>query len=223
VIGNINHPASLIVVLLMLATVASSQVKVTVDRNTGRAATRDFKFKSVSSPAKDHAAAHARLSLVVGQRDPNGAGLNALTDGLLPASEDDPAANFFFNADTDGGRFLMDLGGVIEVSQVNTYSWHSESRAPQVYNLYASDGSDPKFNPRPDANTDPSACGWKLIATVDTRPKQGEVGGQYGVSIADSTGALGKYRYLLFDCVETETDDPWGNTFYSEIDVVAKK
>ena len=46
---------------------------------------------------------------------------------------------------------------------------------------------------------------------------------QYGVSITDASGALGKYRYLLFDCIETETDDPWGNTFYSEIDVVAKK
>ena len=117
----------------------------------------------------------------------------------------------------------MDLGAVTEIAQVNSYSWHSESRAPQVYNLYASDGSDPKFNSRPDANTDPGTCGWKLIATVDTRPKQGVVGGQYGVSITGSTGALGKYRYLLFDCIETETDDPWGNTFYSEINVVAKK
>ena len=32
--------------------------------------------------------------------------------------------------------------------------------------------------------------------------------------------ALGNYRYLLFDISATENDDAFGNTFYSEIDVV---
>lgn len=71
--------------------------------------------------------------------------------------------------------------------------WHSDTRGPQVYRLYAAD--------------------------VDTRPKEGEGGGQYGVSISDSGGVLGKYRYLLFDVSRTEATDPFGNTFYSEIDV----
>jgi hypothetical protein len=218
-----NKWVGLILAALLLTAVSSSQVKVTVDHNTSNEANATFKFKHVPSPAKDDAGARAKMSLVVGQSDRAGAGLRALTDGLLPGSEDDPANNFFFNADTDGGRILMDLGGVIEIAQVNTYSWHVESRAPQVYNLYASDGSSPGFDARPGDKTDPAAVGWKLIATVDTRPKQGAPGGQYGVSITDASGVLGKYRYLLFDCVETETDDPWGNTFYSEIDVVAKK
>jgi hypothetical protein len=43
------------------------------------------------------------------------------------------------------------------------------------------------------------------------------------VSIADAGGMLGKFRYLLFDVVPTETDDPWGNTFFSEIVVPARK
>src|SRR5262249_8460143 len=63
-------------------------------------------------------------------------------------------------------------------------------------------------------------AGWKLIAKIDTRPKEGTGGGQYGVSISDPGRALGKYRYLLFDMSRTEEDDPFGNTFYSEIDVV---
>lgn len=209
--------------LLLLTTVSSSQVKITIDHNTGNNATPAFRFQHVPSPAKDDAGAKAKVSLVVGQSDSAGAGLRALTDGLLPGSEDDPANNFFFNADTDGGRILLDLGSAIEIAQVNTYSWHVDSRAPQVYNLYASDGSSPDFKLRPGDKIDPAAAGWRLIATVDTRPKQGSFGGQYGVSITDGTGVLGKYRYLLFDCVETETDDPWGNTFYSEIDVIAKK
>jgi hypothetical protein len=40
------------------------------------------------------------------------------------------------------------------------------------------------------------------------------------VSISESDGILGKYRYLIFDISSTESDDPFGNTFYSEIDVV---
>src|SRR5262249_10275723 len=145
------------VVLLSLSLAGSSQVKVTVDRNTGPDATKDFKFKHVPSPAKNNAAAKAKLTLVVGKQDPNGAGLSALTDGLLPVHEDQPHANFFFDANTDGGRFLIDLGSLIDVAQVNSYSWHPGSRGPQVYNLFASDGADPNFNAAPDAKTDPRA------------------------------------------------------------------
>ena len=210
-------------VLLSMALRASAQVKVTVDHNTGPNATPDFKFKNVPSPAKDDAATQAKLKLVVGAKDDNGADLSALTDGLLPTEQDQPAANFFFNAGSDGGRFLMDLGTAIEIAQVNSYSWHPDTRGPQIYALFASDGTTAKFNLEPDAKTDPTSCGWKLIASVDTRPKQGDSGGQYGVSITDARGSLGKFRYLLFDAVPTESDDAWGNTFFSEIDVVAKK
>src|SRR5262249_9499034 len=64
--------------------------------------------------------------------------------------------------------------------------------------------------------------GWKLLAKVDTRPGNGEEGGQYGVSISDSDGILGKFRYLLLDMECTEKADGFGNTFYSEIDVVER-
>lgn len=49
-------------------------------------------------------------------------------DGKLPSEEDQPAANFFFNAGTEGGRIVVDLGSVIDVKQVNTYSWHPGER-----------------------------------------------------------------------------------------------
>ncbi len=208
---------------LNLAAAALAEIKVVVDHNDNSTATRAFKFKSVPSPVKDDAAAAAKLAFVDGEMDPNGADLGALTDGLLPTEEDQPAANFFFNAGSIGGRFRMDLGSAIEIAQVNTYSWHPNTRGPQVYKLYASDGADPKLNAAPSGNIDPAACGWKLIAVVDTRPQQGYGGGQYGVSITDSSGTLGKFRYLLFHCVATEADDDYGNTFYSEIDVIAKK
>ena len=112
----------------------------------------------------------------------------------------------------------MDFGSPIEIAQVNTYSWHPNSRGPQLYKLYAADGSDPKFNADPKRGVDPASCGWKLIALVSTLSDRGEVGGQYAASV---TG-VGKYRYLLFDCYVTELYDNWGNTFYSEIDVIRK-
>ncbi len=142
---------------------------------------------------------------------------------MLPTSEDEPGANVFFNARSFGGRFCLDLGSAIEIAQINSYSWHPSARGPQLYKLYASNGSEPRLDLAPRRGVDPATCGWKFIATVSTIPERGEDGGQYGVSITDQSGSLGKYRYLLFDCWVTEAADDWGNTFYSEIDVVAKR
>jgi hypothetical protein len=185
--------------------------------------TPSFTFQNVPSASRDDAATHAKVAVVVGRPDTNAAPVASLVDGKLPGGEDEPGANFFFGAGTDGGRIRIDLGEVIEVAQVNSYSWHRDSRGPQVYNLYASDGTDPKFNASPDEKTHPANVGWKLIAEIDTRPKDGKPGGQYGVSISDPSGSLGKCRYLLIDTVPTEYEDPFGNTFFSEFDVIAKR
>jgi len=222
-ICGLKRAVWIVAVCMSTTLLAFSEVKITVDHNIGDAATSEFKFRRVPAPVKDQAAFKIKPKLIVGEANPSSGGLSALTDGALPEEEDQPKGNFFFASGADGGRFLLDLGSVIEVAQVNTYSWHPDVRAPQIYNLFVSDGSTANFNPEPDANTDPLTCGWKLIATVDTRPKQGDSGGQYGVSIADSSGSLGKIRYLLFDSIPTEDDDPWGNTFYSELNVLAKK
>lgn len=196
--------------------------RITVDHNKNSVANRDFKFQNVPSPVKNDAAASARLTLIDGEIDPAGGDLFALTDGRLPTGEDEPGANLFFNSGSSGGRFRMDFGRQIEITQVNTYSWHPNSRGPQLYKLYAADGSDPHFNADPKRGVDPATCGWKFVATVSTLPQQGEEGGQYGVSITNPSGSLGKHRYLLFDCYVTELYDDWGNTFYSEIDVLGE-
>jgi hypothetical protein len=200
-----------------------AEVKVVVNHNDNDKATADFKFKEVPSPAKDDAAAKAKFTIVDGDRDENGGEIEKLNDGKLPTEEDQPEENFFFAQRADGGRIGIDLGNAIDIKQVNTYSWHPNTRGPQVYKLYASDGTAADFKAEPKRDTDPEKAGWKLIAKVDTRPKEGEGGGQYGVSIADTNGPLGKFRYLLFDVRETENDDPFGNTFYSEIDVIQQK
>lgn len=202
---------------------AHAQARVIIDHNTGVETNSVFRFKHVPSPARDDAAAKAKVTLVIGRKDGDSAELSALTDGLFPGGADEPAANFFFAAGTDGGRIRIDLESITDIAQINTYSWHADTRGPQIYNLFAADGSDPKFNAVPDSNTDPASCGWKLIATVDTRPSQGKPGGQYGVNVSDPSGSLGKYRYLLIDSLPSEWEDAFGNTFFSEIDVIARR
>jgi hypothetical protein len=143
-----------------------------------------------------------------------------LHDGKLPAEADSPAENFFFAAGSGGGRIRLDLDRAYQIKQVNSYSWHPSTRGPQVYKLYAGDETSDSFNTNPRSDADLENCGWKLIAKVDTRTKGEDSGGQFGVSISDSKGIIGKYRYLLFDIAPSEMDDDFGNTFYSEVDVV---
>lgn len=205
-------------ILLLLLILVLPDARVVFERNSNSAATREFKFQTIASPAKDDAATNAKLTLIDGDLDQGSAELAALVDGRLPHDEDEPGSNVYFRAGSSGGRFRMDLGAAIDIAQVNTYSWHPNSRGPQLYKLYGSDGSDPKFNLDPKRGVDPATQGWKLIALVNTLPEQGDDGGQYAASVSDA----GKYRYLLFDCYVTELFDNWGNTFYSEIDVIRK-
>jgi hypothetical protein len=206
--------------VLLCVPAAQAEIQVVIDRQASDSASAAFKFANVPPASQNDAASKATFTLVDGRRDRNGGDLAVLRDGKLSTEEDQPAANFFFNAGTEGGRILVDLGSAIDIKQVNTYSWHPGERGPQVYDLYAADGSAAGFDSQPKKGTDPQTCGWKRIAQVDTLPKQGEVGGQYGVSVSDSAGLLGKYRYLLFDVFRTENGSPFGQTFFSEIDVV---
>lgn len=184
------------------------------------AATADFRFEKIPAPSKNDAGVTAKLKAVGGQRDGNGAQLAALTDGKLAESADDPGNNFFFAAGSDGGRILFDLGEATDVKRINSYSWHPDSRGPQVYKLYGDDPDAKSFDAASARRGDPEKSGWQLIATVDSRPEEGGMGGQHGVSIADAKGgSLGKHRYLLFDVATTEKETPFGQTFFSEIDV----
>jgi RNA polymerase sigma factor (sigma-70 family) len=168
----------------------------------------------------DNLARGAAFSFVDSEANDGSAGLNALHDGVLPAAADAPRQNFYFRMGTLEGRFKIDLGSRVPIAQINTYSRHKSDRGPQIYKLYASDGTDPHFNPDPKIGTDPATCGWKLIASVDTCPQTGPAGGRYAVHVSDPSGELCRGRYVLFEAFVTETADTWGHTFYSEIEVI---
>jgi hypothetical protein len=214
------RPVILAALLVLFACAAApADVKTAVNRNDAAAASGEFKFKDVPSPSRTDAGNKAKLTIIEGQPDPNGGDVERLTDGRLPSDADQPGANFFFAPGTEGGRLLLDLGSELEIKAVNTYSWHTNTRGPQVYKLYGGDAALADFIAKRERGADLEKAGWKLIASVDTRPKEGEPGGQYGVSISDSGDTIGKYRYLLFEVSRTQSGTPFGNTFFSEIDV----
>jgi len=213
-------PTATIAALLATLLPCHGEIKVVTARQSGADATASFKLSNIPAPSPTDVATLAKFTVVDGQRDRNGGELSKLNDGKLPTEADQPAENFFFSQGTDGGRLLVDLGTNRALRQINTYSWHAGARGPQVYMVYASDGSRSEFQAEPKRTVAPASCGWRLLARVDTRGPEGPAGGQYGVSITESSGDIGSYRYLLFDMFRTETEDAFGNTFFSEIDVI---
>lgn len=212
-----QHVVSWLLVLSVNCLV-HAEIKITIGHSEGNSG---FRFQSVSAPSNNDAATNSKFEIISGELDQNSGELAVLHDGHVAVSEDQPAQNSFFQAGTNGGRIRIDLGSVISVKEVSSFSWHANSRAAQVYRLYAANGMAADFNAAPKAGIDPTQCGWTLVANVDTRPPENKhEGGQHGVTISDTADVTGKFRYLLFDIQKTEDRDPFGNTFYSEIDVV---
>ena len=203
-----------------MANASFSAIQTSVSRNAGELESDSFALTNFPPASKNDAATTAKFTVLSGETDANSGGLEKLHDGKLPVEADAPAENFFFAAGSGGGRIEVDLGRAVELKQINTYSWHASTRGPQVYELYAGEDTAVGFNATPGKSDHLEKCGWKLVAGVDTRNKGTDAGGQYGVSISDPNGTIGKCRYLLFDISPAETNDPFGNTFYSEIDVV---
>ena len=205
--------------LCLSSFVCFGAVKPDVGFNDNQSATPDFKFSKIPPPSKTDAGSKALFYVVSGQADDQSSDLFKLHDGKLPASPDDAGESFSFQSGTQGGRIVVDLGSIIDVKQINTYSWHSGARAGQVYLVYGSDGKANNFSTQPSGQAAPEASGWKRITKVDTRSLNGNSPGQYGVSINESRGIIGQYRYLMFDISPTD-DAGQSNTLFSEIDVI---
>jgi hypothetical protein len=206
-----------------LRTASDNGMIVTVEHHDLSAATPEYKFDKVPSIMADDAGKNAAFAIVDNTIQEGSGGVGALNDGIGANNNNAPRAACFFAHGSLEGRIRADLGKALAIERVGTYSWHVNTRCPQVYRLYGSDGSATNFNPEPRNGTDPAACGWTRIADVDTRRKDGPAGGQDGVAITSAAGTLGTYRYLLFVTFVTETNDGWGHTFFNEIDVVEKK
>ncbi len=223
-----NSGPILIALLFVLTSGLPAQAQVAVKAEVAKAGSY-FDFESLPKPAINDLGAKATWKIADGRADRSSAAIAVLSDGLMPAGNDQPNQNFFFAAGTEGGLIAVDLGAVQDVSQVVTYSWHSDSRAPQVYSLYAAVGDEPDFAIPDSASALSGSKAWKKLADVDTRPAKAAQGngagntargGQHAARVADAKATLGKFRHLLFAVSATEREDAFGNTFFSEIDIV---
>lgn len=196
---------------------ATAEIKIAIARSQIE---EEFQFPGITPPARNDAATNATWKLLEGSPDSNSGQLSALYDGQLPEGDDDPRRNFFFAAGSSGGRILLDLGKPISIRQINSFSWHPAARSPQVYHVYAATGQEKNFLSEPTRPQDPESCGWTSITSVNTIEGAEISGGQQAVQISSANGPVGEYRHLLFDVQPTETDDRFGNTFFSEIDVI---
>src|SRR5580658_2472171 len=113
-------------VLAACATAARAEIKIVIGHEANGDASADFNFRNIPSPAKTATA--GKFTIVDGEMDGAGGGLEKLNDGHLPTEQDQPAENFFFNADTPGGRLRLDLNQIKTIQQINTYSWHPDTR-----------------------------------------------------------------------------------------------
>ncbi|MFO1078196.1 MAG: DUF6797 domain-containing protein [Planctomycetota bacterium] len=169
-----------------------------LDRKSGTGAT----IEAVGGFARAH-----------GQRSGPGP-LPVLNDGTGPDNEDDPEHCAWFERskvggrDTDVGRFHVDLQRVVDVSRIDTFTWHRAERSRQRYDVYGSAAEAPDLAAR-----DPEANGWTRIASVDTEPL-GE-GDKHAAGIHREAG-LGAFRHLLFHVRR-------GGAFFCEIDVFADR
>lgn len=183
---------------------------------------KEFEIEPVPPPTMNDAAATAVFTVIEGEIGKGSGGINALHDGKVPENQDEPGKNFFFRNGINGGRMTVDLGKVTQIREVNTYSWHSGVRAPQIFRLYGAKGDEKIFNPVPPPKSDPRASGWKPVAKVDTR-KLG-AGGQHVSTVSDGKNSyVGEFQHLLFEFDAPDPENSPENTFISEIDVIDAK
>ena len=200
---------------IMLMGTLQADVQVTTESSQSGSF---FRFEAAPLPAIDDAGSKGKWKILSGQIDANSGAIDTLFDGRVPTGEDQPAQNFFF-AGTHGGMIAVDLGQRLELSEIVTYSWHSDSRVPQVYSVYAATGDEQGFAFPESADSISKTAGWNKIADVDTRPKYRK-GSQHVARIFEPQLPLGSFRHLLFAVNASEPNNAFSNTFFSEIDVI---
>ncbi len=186
--------------------------------------TAAFRFPTIPPPSRedyaDQASGHATIRVAHGelQIEPKRSGpVSALVDGAGQSRRDSPGESTFFRS-RPGGGILIDLGRVISIERINSYSWHQHEqieehreRARQRFTLYGYAGDQ-----LPDLDLPPEESGWTRIARVNSDKffrvnERLDRPAQQACSITAAKGDLGRFRYLLWEVRPS--------TFYGEFDV----
>ena len=185
-----------------------------------------FRFPTIASPGRadyaDQASGLATIRVARGElrTSPNRGGsgpASVLLDGMGQSRQDAPVQSAFFQTGQKGS-FLMDLGQAINITRINSYSWHQHDlikehreRAQQRFVLYGFAGEN-----LPDLSLPPEKAGWTRLARVNSDRffrvnDRLERPAQQACSIMAANGDIGRFRYLLWEVKR--------NTFFGEFDV----
>ncbi len=209
----------------------NAQVLVRIEPGDGTAA---FRFPTIEPPSAgdfaDASRGEATIRVVRGALRANvpipSGSPSLLLDGRGQSQPDSPAESVFFD-DNVPGALLVDLGRSILITKINTYSWHHNRdadvrvRAVQKFNLYGYRGDD-----SPERDGALAERNWELLARVDSDDflrvvQAADRPAQQACSITGVRGALGRYRYLLWEVQPTLSRNlrSLNNTFYAEFDI----
>lgn len=221
VFNGIEHSSQLRAGETMYVEPGEQKIVTRIEPGDGTSA---FQFPTIGSPSAsdyaDQSQANATIRVVQGQlrSHPGQSGAaTVLLDGTGQSQQDAPGESAFFQ-DRAYGSFLVDLGEVVNIFRINSYSWHQHnidpthrSRAQQRFTLYGFSGDE-----LPDSTLPPDEAGWTRIARVnsDRRFKVRELldrPAQQACSISSADGDIGRFRYLLWEVKR--------NTFFGEFDV----
>ena len=186
--------------------------------------TAAFRFPTIEPPSSsdlaDQSSGHASIRAARGSLggDSSHSGpASVLIDGAGQSRQDSPRESAYFDS-TAGGSVLLDLGQLIAIRRINSYSWHQHNvikehreRARQRFTLYGYAGEQV-----PDFSLAPEESGWTRIARVNSdqffRVNEGlDRPAQQACSVSAAKGEIGRFRYLLWEVRP--------NTFYGEFDV----
>ncbi|MEI6713958.1 MAG: hypothetical protein WCO60_09410 [Verrucomicrobiota bacterium] len=203
------------------------QVMIRVENGDG---TPDFRFPSIEPPSDaglvDSGKMQSAVRVLDGHKPGAGVPLPELA-GSSAAFGEPPAYPSVVRKNTETGQILVDLGHEVSVNKINTYSWAAgvapESGGRSVAQKYALYGYPDGEVPRLDGVLDDH--GWDLIGRVDPESLVGaNVASEQQVSsISASSGAIGRYRYLLWSVQPVAGAlklADW-SALYSEFDVYA--
>jgi len=224
---NIYLSISFIIIIFALSALQlKSQVVVLKEKIS-----KGWNFNTIMPPSRNDAAINSKITIVGNKPIASCLSPDGLHNGVIP-QENRLLRDFFCftNGNVNGGKIVMDLGKVIPVAMINSYSAHGPvggttwcnefdgSRGPQVYTLYGTSLENPDLE-------NLSANGWVKIADVDTRPEgdKQEWQGSYGVNIKNENGSLiGNFRWIVWEVKPTfkkGTTPAWTNTWFCELDV----
>jgi hypothetical protein len=187
--------------------------------------TTAFRFPTIPPPSADDYAdrsqGHASIHVTRGKLGRPGGAAEVLLDGGGQSKQDSPRESVHFSPEPDGA-FVVDLGRVMPVRRIHSYSWHQHQaiaahreRAMQRFTLHGWTDDAP-----PDFSLPPEKAGWTRIARVNTDEslhveKRLDRPAQQACAITSESGDIGHFRYLLW-VVDS-------GTFYGEIDVFTNR